>query len=1084
MHRGMWFMKHELLTGGILAAFFTISLALAAGEKVNYAELKTSVSPQWENLKSVDIIPCPKRITLHGQNIGIDDNLAIAIGKKPSDLTKIAASDLQRLIFKQTSVEIPIVTYTSDSQKNNLIILGTLSELPDMQEKCDNGKISFAEVEGQGYAIFPVNNGNRQNIVLLGKDNQGVYWSVMTLLQLITDKSIRLAKIVDWPDFKNRICETLYTPAYLLYMAGNEQQKAKAWEFIKAGVDEAARLKFNYIRCFEVIHSYPLTDYPLDKRAEILGEIGKYVNARGLKLYFEFNVPVASQGDEKQFPQLKDCVKFRHLYFSWSDEELINHACGKITEMAKIIGPQHYFLHSPDTPNMGWTSRSESDKKRWGNDRLSAETYLTNRVYRALKEGAPNAEASYVSSPYGIGCTENTQEYNDFRKMAGELGRKLDKDIWLLWREGSLESAQKLRMETQNEPQGYYIENSSFHSNRLVGGTARTAKTYYFKNGDRDFFYDNCNTSGWPVHKLQNYLLAEYSWNTQAPGNLFIEQNYDAKYKKNMMTVNGVDWLAWINVHDLDGAVRETLIPRACRQLFGDQAGDALALAYSVGSSINESKLGGPMTIPSSIRFQNSLDFSNRLKEADAALAKLWGKPELFNTGSYGIYQSVFKYVFVYKHIEKVNAFLMNMNTFAEEGEDKGQFLALIEECNAYMKLARQELTDGYQKYHWENIPFPAIYGASIDDLKDVDKKIGNLETAINFKIKQIKMFGLGKIKDKKQTVTGIASLPKAFNLDGSLDEWDMSTADMLDVGYYNRKLGRQGITGSKDVIAYWKAAWDKSYLYFAVMVFDDDLSFEKQSPLFENDAVELWINNELLIFSFTPKGKIEVESYGNRVKDKIEVAGKIGDRPSPLHPDLKYYTAEIKVPIDYIQTAPETGKSFYFALGIDDVDKGEKPSQIFFPETYKHPRLNNPDAVISKDFALAVLQDDAILTATVLSSQIGNIAKSDGTYTCVDLNLSLKSDKKVTGITGEILLSAKDAVHRFKLDIPSTIDGEWKTGSSIKLDTHDYYGDDAGVDLIIRAPNYYKKFVLREGKYQLDDLGYKSEFELYDGSN
>jgi hypothetical protein len=1073
-------MKHILLAGWILATFFTVSFVSDADENVKYAELKTGVAPQWGNLKNTDIIPCPKEITIYDKNIAIDKHLAIALGKNPSGLTKIAASDLQRLILKQTSVKIPVVTYSPESQKNNLIVLGTLAELPDLQKDCDNANISFPKIEGQGYAIFPAKRGDSQNIVLLGKDNQGVYWSAMTLLQLINDKTIRLAKILDWPDFKNRVCETLLTPVNLLFMAKDEQQKAKAWELIKAGVDEAARLKFNYIRCFAVLYSQPLTDYPLDKRAEILGEVGKYVNARGMRLYLNISVVVATQGDEKQFPQLKDCARFLHLYASWSDEELLSHACDKIARMAKIIGPQHYFLHSPDIPNMGWNSRSESDKRRWGDDRLSAEAYLINRAYRALKQGAPNAEASYVSSPYGIGCTGNTQKYSDLLKMAGELSRKLDKEIWLLWREGSLESAQKLRTETKNEPQSYYIENSSFHSNRLVGGTARTAKTYYFKNGGKDFFYDNCNTSG-AVHKLQNYILSEYSWNTQAPGNLFVGQKFDEKYKKNITAVNGENWNEWINVHDLDGAVRETLIPRACRQLFGSQTGNSLALAYSVGSSFNESKLGGPVTIPSSRRYRNSLEFAGRLTAADLELAKLWGKPELFNAGTYSIYQSVFKYVFVYKYIEKINAFLMKLNVIAEDGNDKEQLPALIEECNAYIKLARQELTDGYGKYHWDKVPFPAIYGATLGDLNNVNKKIDALENAIAFKIKQIRMFGAGKIKEQKQILTGIAPVPKEFKLDGKLDEWGMDTANILDSGFYNRKVGKQGIAGPKDIIAYWKAAWDKSYLYLAVMVFDDRLSFEKQSPLHKNDAIEVWINEEQLIFSFTPEGRIGVESYGARVKDKIEAMGQIGDEPSPLHPDLKFYVTEIKIPIDYIQTAPETGSSFYFALGVDDVDKDEKPGQIVFPETYKHPRLNNPDASISKDFALAVLQDNANLTVKVLSGKISNIAKSDGTYTCINLNLSLKSDRKTAGVTGEAYLYAKDGIHRFKLDIPNTLEGEWRNSTPLQLDTQNYYGDDIKVDLIIRAPGFYKKFILREGKYRANDLGYQSRLELFD---
>jgi DNA-binding LacI/PurR family transcriptional regulator len=64
-------MKHILLAGWILSAFFTVPFALTAGEKGNYAELKTGVAPQWGNLKNADIIPCPKEITIYDRNIAI-----------------------------------------------------------------------------------------------------------------------------------------------------------------------------------------------------------------------------------------------------------------------------------------------------------------------------------------------------------------------------------------------------------------------------------------------------------------------------------------------------------------------------------------------------------------------------------------------------------------------------------------------------------------------------------------------------------------------------------------------------------------------------------------------------------------------------------------------------------------------------------------------------------------------------------------------------------------------------------------------------------------------------------------------------
>ncbi len=821
------------------------------------------------------------------------------------------------------------------------------------------------------------------------------------------------------------------------------------------------------MKCFAVLYSFPKTDYILDKRAKLIGEVGKYANKRGLKLHVNFTTAVAADGDEQQFPQLKKCLKFLHLYVSWSDEELIQHACDKVTKMAKIIGPQHYFLHSPDIPYMGWNRRSDSDRKRWGNDRVSAESYLTTKIYDAIKRGSPHAEVSYVSTSYAI--TGNSEQL----QTTEELCRQLPKDLMLVWREGPLNAAKRLRGVTKNRPQEYYIENSSTHKNRLLGGVARVAKTYYFQNSDQDKYRGGGSPSFRIAHKPELGVLAEYIWNTQAPGSFFVQdvKKETDRSKWGRMTVNGIPWGEWITVYDLDGPLRETLIPRVCRQFFGEEVGNTLALAYSVGSSINDNALGGMATIPYDRRYQHSLLFAKRLAHANTEMAKLWGKADLFKPGTYPIYQIAFKYVNIYQYIEKINAYLMKISWIAETGQDEDQVSALTDEAFAYIKQAKKKLAEGYQTYNLQSIRYKAIYGAKIGKLDNVYKKITNLENAINFKNKQIKMFGAGKIsKEKKQTTLGIAPPPAAFGLDGNLDEWDMDAAHILDRSFYNRKVGTQGITGPKDAIAYWTASWDQSYLYIAMQIFDDQLSFQKFSPLFRNDAVELWINKQQFIFSINPDGEASVEPYGNYDKKKIAIATYRGEKAHPRHPDMQYWNLEIKIQADSLETEAKAGNSFYIALGLDDVDPGEKASQLFFPKTYQHLNMT-PGASYTKDFARVVLQPKAELTTTLSSGRIANVTLADGTYTCVNLELALDCKERTMGISSEIFLYTKDGIRRFEVDVPHTLKGNWK--NTLQVVTDDLYASDTGVDLVVRAPGYCRTFELQKGIYRNSDLGY-----------
>jgi Concanavalin A-like lectin/glucanases superfamily/Glycosyl hydrolase family 20, domain 2 len=1046
--------------------FLSSLLQAAAGSSEPLPELKTAAVPQWENLKGIDIIPCPKQITVYDTSIPINDNLAILIGKSASVRSKIAASDLQRIIKEKTSVNIPVITDGKKSDKKNLIVLGTSSELPEIKQYCKAAGIALDKLEKQGYAIFPVDKNGKQSIILAGRDKQGVYWAAMTLSFFIKNKTIRLARVIDWPDFKKRLGETLQLPTAALFKAKTAKQKKLAWEAVKKAIHEGARLKYNQNKCFAILYSYPLTDYILDKRAAIIGKIGEYANKRGIKLHVNFTTAIGKNGDEKQFPRLSNYLKFRHLYISWSDDELLDRACDKITRMAKIIGPQHYFLHSPDLPYMGWNRRAELDRKRWKDDRVSAEAHVINKMYNAIKRGNKDAEVSYVSTHYAInGKEKQLREAND-------LCRKMSRDIILVWREGPTEAARRLRRATGSTPQEYYIENSSCHKNRLLGGTTRTAKSYYFKNSDNDKFRAGGSNSFRPAHKPEMGVIAEYIWNTQAPGSVFVLEAKNAQMKGAgkwlKMTVNGIEWNEWKTVYDLDGVLREKLIPRTCRYFFGDKVGNTMALVYSAGGSINDNALGGLATIPFDRRYKNSLIFSKRLAKASTEMTKLWNKPEMFKPGSYKIYEIVFKYAYIYQYIEKINSYLMRLAWIAETGKDEDKVAALLDEAHAYIKKAKQEIAVGYKKFNLQSIRYAAIYGAKIGKLDNVYKKIDNLENAINFRSRQIKMFGAGKIPLKKKSIIGIAPVSAAFKLDGKLDEWNMASANILDMSLYNRKVGKQGLTGPKDVVVYWNTAWDKSYLYISVLLFDDKLSFTKFSPLHKNDAVELWINKQQFIFSINPDDKAVIEPYGNYDPTKVKMVVRKGKKAHKLHPDMKYWTLEIKIPLNSLKIKPKVGSSFYMALGVDDIDPGEKPSQLFFPDTYQH--LGNTPGASCKNFARTFLQPKANLTSTLASGRIKDVAKADGTYTCIDLELSLNSKGKTIGISSEIFLYAKDGIRRFKVDIPEILAGRWK--KTLQIVTDDLYDSNAGVDLIIRAPGYYKKFELRKGKYRDSALG------------
>jgi hypothetical protein len=58
-----------------------------------------------------------------------------------------------------------------------------------------------------------------------------------------------------------------------------------------------------------------------------------------------------------------------------------------------------------------------------------------------------------------------------------------------------------------------------------------------------------------------------------------------------------------------------------------------------------------------------------------------------------------------------------------------------------------------------------------------------------------------------------------------------------------------------------------------------------------------------------------------------------------------------------------------------------------------------------------------------------------------------------------------QDGIPRFNVDVPNTLEGDWK--SALEIVTDDLYDPETGIDLLVRAPGYYKINELRKGKYR-----------------
>ncbi len=146
------------------------------------------------------VIPLPHEIAIQEKITLKPGDISITLRDGADDIEKNAADSLKRLFAKKTGA-VPSGTAFE-------IIVGTL----DTHNKVagitigNADRLNGLQNNDQAYIIRPLDN----KLILTGLNGKGVYYAVMTLMQLIepymTKESVTLplAEIVDWPDIDER----------------------------------------------------------------------------------------------------------------------------------------------------------------------------------------------------------------------------------------------------------------------------------------------------------------------------------------------------------------------------------------------------------------------------------------------------------------------------------------------------------------------------------------------------------------------------------------------------------------------------------------------------------------------------------------------------------------------------------------------------------------------------------------------------------------------------------------------------------------------------------------------------------------
>ena len=196
-----------------------------------------------------------------------------------------------------------------------------------------------------------------------------------------------------------------------------------------------------------------------------------------------------------------------------------------------------------------------------------------------------------------------------------------------------------------------------------------------------------------------------------------------------------------------------------------------------------------------------------------------------------------------------------------------------------------------------------------------------------------------GPAPQGENVFTAAAVLEPPPGLEGDLAEWDVLPYPLAEP-----ILGTGDWNGPDDASATWNAAWDEDYLYLAVNVKDEGfVQMGSAGTLHMGDSLELWfdadrtgdggsaeLNGDDFVLGLSPGNLTSPvggpESY---LWHPEEEARPIPDVivAAELLPSGGY-ALEIGIPWTVLRTVPGAGKTFGFALALNDDDSPGSPDQ------------------------------------------------------------------------------------------------------------------------------------------------------------
>ncbi|MGA7203403.1 MAG: beta-N-acetylglucosaminidase domain-containing protein [Specibacter sp.] len=143
------------------------------------------------------IYPVPQAVTTQGREVPLNGRVTLVVGPTTDKAAVSAATQ----VLKGQSHNVDVVTSTKNIKNGSVIYLGTPQDNPGVGEALGKLGVDAAPTlaHAEGYVLATGRIKGQDTAVLAGADDNGSFYAVQTLRQVISDKDIAPVLVKDWP---------------------------------------------------------------------------------------------------------------------------------------------------------------------------------------------------------------------------------------------------------------------------------------------------------------------------------------------------------------------------------------------------------------------------------------------------------------------------------------------------------------------------------------------------------------------------------------------------------------------------------------------------------------------------------------------------------------------------------------------------------------------------------------------------------------------------------------------------------------------------------------------------------------------